>query len=205
MMWNWGKLLRSPRMIIEKVKRIKFWPQARKLKRVGRNFRIGKDSIIVGGRGIQIGEAFSAHARTRLETYHQMQNEPECVKLVIGNHVSLGYDCHIGAIGAVSIGDNVLIGSRVYISDHHHGSSMPDELVIPPLQRRLFFKGPVVIEEDVWIGEGAAILPGVTIGKGTVVGANSVVTKSFPAYSIVGGVPAKMIRSGIINHRVEHL
>ena len=56
-------------------------------------------------------------------------------------------------------------------------------------------KGPVVIENDVWIGEGVCVMPGVRIGRGAVIGANAVVTQDVPANSVVGGVPAKLIRS----------
>lgn len=59
----------------------------------------------------------------------------------------------------------------------------------------LISKGPVVIEDNVWIGEHACIMPGTTIGKGSIVGANAVVTKDVPPYSLVGGVPAKLIKT----------
>jgi acetyltransferase-like isoleucine patch superfamily enzyme len=83
----------------------------------------------------------------------------------------------------------------VFITDHYHGTTGADDLAIPPLERKLFFKGPVVIEENVWIGEGVAIMPDVTIGKGSVIGANAVVTKSVPPLSVVAGAPAKVIRT----------
>ena len=67
-------------------------------------------------------------------------------------------------------------------------------LSIPPIKRPLYVKGPVIIGNNVWIGEGARILSGVTIGDGSVIGTNAVVTHDVPAYSVVGGVPAKIIR-----------
>lgn len=198
------KTLSIPYRIYVKSTRIRFWFLSRKLFKVGRNFRIGKDSVIVGGEHIQIGDGFSAHARTRLETYTHVEGEPARPKLMIGNKVSIGYDCHIGAISSITISDNVLIASRVYITDHFHGATDFENLNIPPLERKLFCKGPVVIEEDVWIGEGAVILPNVTIGRGSVVGANAVVTKSVPRFSIVGGVPAKVIRTNQ-NHESQDI
>ena len=69
-----------------------------------------------------------------------------------------------------------------------------ERIAIIPNKRNLISKGPVKIENNVWIGEGACILPNVTIGANSIVGANSVVTKSFPTNSIIGGVPAKLIK-----------
>lgn len=66
---------------------------------------------------------------------------------------------------------------------------------LPPLFRPLFSKGPVIIGKNVWIGDKATILPGVTIGDGSIIGANSVVTKDVPAYSVVAGNPAKIIKT----------
>jgi acetyltransferase-like isoleucine patch superfamily enzyme len=63
------------------------------------------------------------------------------------------------------------------------------------LSRPLYSKGEVVIEDDVWIGEMACIMPGVRIGRGTVIGAGAVVTKSMPPYCVVGGVPAVVIKN----------
>ena len=94
----------------------------------------------------------------------------------------------------VFIGDNVLIGSNVLITDHQHGLNDLKTLKIPPSKRSLISKGDVVIENNVWIGENAVIIPGVRIGKNSIVGANSVVTKSFKNNSIIGGVPAKLIK-----------
>ena len=66
---------------------------------------------------------------------------------------------------------------------------------IAPNYRPLYSKGPVIIEDNVWIGEGAMIMPNIHIGKGSIIAANSVVTSNIPAYSIAAGVPAKVIKS----------
>ena len=104
---------------------------------------------------------------------------------------------HIDAIERVIIGNDVLIASKVFISDHNHGRynqadymSTPD---VPPVDRPLF-SSPVIIEDKVWIGENVCIMPGVTIGKGAIIGAGAVVTHNIPAESIATGVPAKVIK-----------
>jgi len=87
-----------------------------------------------------------------------------------------------------------LIASKVYIADHSHGDTSLANLSLPPVYRPLFSKGKVIIEDDVWIGEGAAILPGVVIGRGAIIGTNAVVTKDVDPYTVVGGVPARIIK-----------
>lgn len=90
----------------------------------------------------------------------------------------------------LSIGDNVLI------TDHSHGATDLSTLMyIHPKERKLFSKGPVIIEDDVWIGENVCILPNVVIGKGAVIGCNTVVNKNIPPYSIVVGNPMRIINA----------
>ncbi|MBV5326785.1 MAG: acyltransferase [Chlorobium sp.] len=108
----------------------------------------------------------------------------------IGDGTSIHNYFHCGAVQSVKIGKNVLIAGRVYITDHDH---IFDNKDIAPINAG-WTVSPVVIGDEVWIGEGAVILKGVTIGKRAVIGANAVLTKNVPANAIVGGVPAKVIR-----------
>jgi acetyltransferase-like isoleucine patch superfamily enzyme len=110
-------------------------------------------------------------------------------KLIVGNHVVVGRSSIITVKESVKIGDHTLIGSFVQITDHDHDTKA--NILIS--KQNAVIK-PVSIGKDVWIGAGAKILKGVTIGDGAVVGANSVVTKDIPAYAIVGGVPARLIK-----------
>jgi acetyltransferase-like isoleucine patch superfamily enzyme len=144
---------------------------------------------------ISIGDGFSALDNLRLEAWDAYADQSFEPELVIGNNVCFNTDIHIGCINKVHIGNNVLLASRIYISDHSHGEISKEALHLPPIQRRLISKGPVIIEDNVWIGEGVSILPGVIIGKNTIVGTNAVVTKSFPANSVIAGNPAKLIRT----------
>lgn len=87
------------------------------------------------------------------------------------------------------------MASRIYISDHSHGNVSIEDLEHVPAMRPLYSKGPVIIEDNVWIGEGVCILPGVTIGENCIIGANSVVNKSFPKNSVIAGIPARLIKT----------
>ena len=94
----------------------------------------------------------------------------------------------------VVIGDGVLTGRFVLITDNAHGNSSFEETEISPLDRQVYSKGAVVVEKNVWIGDKATVLPGVSIGEGAIIAANAVVTKDVPAYTVVAGCPAKAIK-----------
>ena len=87
------------------------------------------------------------------------------------------------------------MASFVYISDHAHGDDRFLDLDTPPLRRPLFSKGPVHICRNVWLGERVCVLPGVTIGEGSVIGAGSIVTHDIPPFSIAAGAPARVIKT----------
>lgn len=149
-------------------------------------------------KGIKFGEHLSTGRNCRIESVLGKENS-----IVIGDNVQMNDSVHITGMDEVIIKDNVLIASRVYISDCSHGEykegevSMPDEIV----SERSLNSNPVLIEENVWLGEGVAVLPGVRIGKNSIIGANSVVTKSIPENSIAVGAPAIIIKK--YNERTE--
>lgn len=114
----------------------------------------------------------------------------------LGENVKLNDFVHIGSASNLVIGDNVLIGSRVTIVDHEHGNYSGSVQSSPgsvPDERDLSFK-PIVINDNCWLGEGVVILKGVTLPAGTIVGANSVVTKSPSRACILGGIPARILK-----------
>lgn len=115
--------------------------------------------------------------------------------LRIGNNVQINDYNHIACVEKIYIGDNVLIASKVYISDHDHVFGSPN---IPVVKNKLNSK-PVQIGDNTWIGENVCILKGVTLGDNCVVGAGSVVTKSFPRGSVILGNPAKSVRNTFSN------
>lgn len=164
-------------------------------KLISRSIRMIRFPIDIRGRKyIDFGKSLSIGKYCRLEVYRSSKiNNP---LLKFGERVQLNDFVHITTMQSVEIGNNVLMASHIYISDCQHGfysgqnASNPNE---HPMERD-YLIAPVRIEDDVWIGEHVSILPGVTIGKGTVIGANSVVTKSIPAYSIAVGSPAKVVK-----------
>jgi len=112
-------------------------------------------------------------------------------RLRVGKHFGCNTGTYINAVGEITMGDHVLIGSNVTISSGMH----PIEGEDPPVFARPTVPKPIRIEDDVWIGAGAVILPGVTLRRGSVVGANAVVTRDTEEYSVNVGIPAKKIRS----------
>lgn len=146
-----------------------------------------KPDVLYNPNQISIGNHVEIRKGVRLEVQGVRANTP---KIEIGDGTSIHNYFHCGSAESIRIGRNVLIAGRVYITDHDHTFNNKN---IPPIKAGLTIS-PVVIEDEVWIGEGAVILKGVTIGKRAVIGANAVVTKNVPAYAIVGGVPAKIIR-----------
>lgn len=145
-------------------------------------------------RFMTIGSSVTAEPGLVIEAHSTFAGDSFDPRITIGNRVSFGYHCHVGCINEVTIGDDVLVASRVFISDHSHGNSHGQDLDIPPARRRLFSKGAIRIGCNVWIGEGVSILPGVTIGNNSIVGANSVVTHDVPENSVFAGIPARLIR-----------
>jgi acetyltransferase-like isoleucine patch superfamily enzyme len=168
---------------------------------VSKSFRsFGRNSVIqgrlhfVGGEYITIGNETSIGKRGVITAWCIYKNEKSQAKISIGDHVCIGDDCHITAINHVLIGDNVLMGKKITITDNGHGKSDLESISIPPIERTIYSAGPVIIEEGVWIGDKVSILANVRIGKNAIIGSNAVVTKDIPANSIAGGIPATVIR-----------
>lgn len=113
--------------------------------------------------------------------------------IVIGNNVEINYGVWVAASnkenGDISIGNNVLIGPYTILHSGNHNYKDPDKII----KNQGYTFGKITIEDDVWIAARCTILSGVTIGKGSVIAAGSVITKDIPPYSVVAGVPGKVI------------
>jgi len=164
-----------------------------KTKFVFKNARIIRFPIDIRGKSyMEVGRGFTTGKGCRLEAFNNNNNKV----LKIGKNVQINDYVHISAGHLVLIEDNVLIASKVYISDLNHGiyhgldQSNPWSIV---KERDLSYK-PVCIKNNVWLGENVAVLPGVTIGANSIIGTNSVVTKNIPDNCIAAGNPATVIK-----------
>jgi acetyltransferase-like isoleucine patch superfamily enzyme len=113
------------------------------------------------------------------------------VGIRIGDRTGIGDHCFIGGQGGVEIGDDVLFGPGVSVFSENHRFDQAGVLI----RRQGEERAPVVIESDCWIGAGSTVLAGVRIGRGSVVGAGTLVTKDVPPESVVVGVPGRVVRS----------
>ena len=169
---------------------------SRKLKHIGDNCLVGIGFTIQGEQYISIGNNFSSGKKLCLETWDCFNGEKTGMipNLEIGNDVTITENCHISCMNHIQIGDGVLFGPRVFITDNFHGKNTFDELPMKPMDRKLWSRGPIKIGNNVWIGANVCIMPNVTIGDNAVIGANSVITHDVPQNAIVAGVPARVLR-----------
>lgn len=153
-----------------------------------------KIDFLIGSNFIQIGDYTHFQRGLYLSAWERYGDQNFTPMLTIGKNCNIGAYNNITCINKIIIGDNLLTGKWVTITDNSHGSVDRGELNIPPVKRMLYSKGPVIIGDDVWIGDKVTILPGVSIGKGSIIAANAVVTSSVPPYSVVGGCPSKILK-----------
>jgi acetyltransferase-like isoleucine patch superfamily enzyme len=142
----------------------------------GVHLEIGRDATVTLGRWSWLGHGCKIRAHEGA--------------ISIGAKSVLGQECTISCYQRVSIGRECIVADRVMLIDFDHG--MVD--VERPIREQGIYKRDVRVGHNVWIGYGACVLRGVTIGDNSVIGTNSVVTRDVSANSVVGGVPAKMIR-----------
>ena len=116
--------------------------------------------------------------RMPVTVYHPEQ-------LSIGSRVDIGEYCVIRASGGITIGNRVLIAAGAVLTSREHPVALP--------RYGITHDAPIVIEDDVWIGAGAIVLPGVKVGQGAVIAAGAVVTDNVAAGTVVGGVPGRVI------------
>ena len=177
------------------VRRLRDGLIARRLKTNG--MRMGKFPRVQGLKHIEMGANFSANNGLWLEAVTEFAGVRYEPHIKIGDNVSFSDFVHVGCTNRVEIGEGVLSGSHVLITDHAHGSYAGTEQSSPatrPTQRKLSNDKSVLIGCNVWLGDGVVVLGGASIGDGCIVGANSVVNSAIPAYCIAVGSPARPIR-----------
>ena len=182
------------KLFLNKNRLISFLMYSWRFHKWGRLSILTKPDSLYNSNQISIGRRVEIRKGAKLEVQGAPAERP---KIEIGDGTSIHNYFHCGAASSVKIGKNVLIAGRVFITDHDHEY----ENSAPIFKGSGLISEPVIIEDEVWIGEGAVILKGVTVGKRSVIGANAVVTKNVLPYTVVGGVPARFIRN-IDNKRV---
>lgn len=158
--------------------------------KIGKNSRIESYCIIgvLGKRKLAIGSNSSIGVFSRVVVSSGYQNLGEYI--IIGDNVGVGGYANIGGSGGVSIGDNTIIGP--YFSAHPENHNF-DSIEVP-IRLQGTTRNAIKIEENCWLGAKVTVLAGVTIGKGSIIGAGAIVTKDIPAYSIALGSPAVVVK-----------
>lgn len=141
--------------------------------------------------GIRIGD------NCWIEAIYSYEGENFNPSLILGDRLCLSDNVHISCVSSINLGDDILIGSKVYIGDHSHGSYRFEAFsLIPPARKKLGDFSPIKIGDSCWIGDNAIILAGSEICSGCVIAANSVVKDlKVDKPSIIGGVPAKVLKT----------
>jgi acetyltransferase-like isoleucine patch superfamily enzyme len=139
---------------------------------------------------VRIGDFVTVHPNCWIQAVGEdrPKNSP---KLIVKNHVSIGMSSTISAAHQIVIEDYVLMARNVFISDHLHGY---EDVGLPISQQPITKVRGVTIGAGSWLCQNSVILPGVTIGKNCVIGANSVVNADVPDYTVVAGAPAKIVK-----------
>ena len=156
---------------------------------------IRRPYYVRGRRWIDFGENLTCGRGLRMDALGDFSVTSHLIR--IGLDVEINDYVHIGAVESITIGDRVLIASKVFITDHDHGSYGKSGIHSTPQtapSQRPLVSSPVVIEDDVWLGEHVSVLAGVRIGKGSVIGTMSTVTRDIPPYSLAVGSPARVIK-----------
>lgn len=144
---------------------------------------------------IRIGDNTHIQRNCILACWKEHNGKKYDPSIEIGNNCNIGDNTQLSAICRIVVGNGVLMGRYVLITDNAHGGLSHEEASVSPSQRELKSKGEIVIGNNTWIGERAVILSGVHIGDNVIIGANSVVTKDIPNNCIVTGYSSRIIRN----------
>ncbi len=185
-------IMKTTNKLLSKVKRGGVsWYWRNKLGKMGQGWNKGKNVILQNPQCLYFDNNIGIGDNTffgPVTNYAGIKYDPV---IHIGEGTWIGKNCSLAAINKVEIGKHVLFAGHVHITDHSHGY---EDINRPVSPQPLISKGPVIIEDDCWLGFSCEILSGVHIGKHCVVAARSVVTKDVPAYSIVAGNPARIVK-----------
>lgn len=157
---------------------------------------IGHNSVFAFRMSLHRGASrISIGNNVQIEKGAEMYTWSSNARIIIGNDCQLRTYFKISAYDSILIGNGLLTGTNVLITDNSHGATEIAQLRINPNCRPVYSKGPVEIGNNVWIGNNVCIMPNVKIGDGVIIGANSVVTHDIPPYSVAAGCPAHVIKT----------
>lgn len=158
---------------------------------IGRHSYLLRPRKLSGTKYIRIAENVVVSENSWIAAIDEYAGNKYSPIIRIGSNTHIGRYFCLTAIGKVEIGNNCLFSEYVYISDHYHGH---DPEAGPLVSQPLFAKEPIYIGNGTFLGYRVSVLPGVKLGNYCIVGAHSVVTRSFPDYSMIAGSPAKLIK-----------
>lgn len=157
--------------------------------RFGRRSTIMYPLRLTGEERISIGNRVTIGAGSWLQALPHDDDTSQAI--TIGDYTSMQEGCVVSAVRRVVLEDSVLLARNVYISDHMHAYS---RVGVPILDQGVDKIKPVLIKSGAWLGQNVVVCPGVTIGRGAVIGANSVVTTDLPDFSVSVGAPARVVK-----------
>jgi len=165
----------------------------------GKFLRLGNDVYVsaLAKQGVEFGDNVSIGAFSRIIVSTSFNNIGEKIK--IGNNVGIGEFAYLGGSGGLEIGDECIVGQYLSCHPENHNYEDPETSI---RQQGVNRKG-IRIGKNCWIGSKVTILDGVEIGDGCILAAGSVITKSFPENSIIGGVPAKLLKTRINDYQTD--
>ncbi|MFY7813820.1 MAG: acyltransferase [Chryseobacterium taeanense] len=166
----------------------------------GKFLRLGNDVYVsaLAKEGIEFGENVSIGAFSRIIVSTSFNNIGEKIK--IGNNVGIGEFAYLGGSGGLEIGDECIVGQ--YLSCHPENHNYED--LETSIRHQGVNRKGIKIGKNCWIGSKVTILDGVEIGNGCILAAGSVITKSFPDNSIIGGVPAKLLKTRTHEYQTDN-
>lgn len=184
----WGRSVLE-KVTLERLLAPVAWIIRSRLKRAGRGSYVSPFIQGIGLDCVTLGKRSRINRHTRVLAIKRHGEQRFSPSLEIGDDVNIGFGCVLSCVNRLTIGDDVLIADHVYIADSKHGYNERRNVALQPL-----VVGKVEIGRGAWIGYGAVIAGEITIGEHSIVAANSVVTKSVEPYTMVGGVPAKLLK-----------
>jgi acetyltransferase-like isoleucine patch superfamily enzyme len=177
---------------LRRLKRVVYGQRPGGLGSLGVNSFIERPARLRGRQFIHIGNHCEIRANAIIRGVDEYEGATYAPQIEIRDNVYIGRSFYLMACNSVVISDGCVLSEDVYISDLTHGFDPTKGLI---MKQKLESKGPVVIGPNCFLGYRVSVMPGVTLGEWCIVGAHSVVTRSFPPYSMVAGVPARLLKT----------